>query len=249
VSRGDGVVLPRVELQTQRLALRPPRGDEADLVLASIRETIGPLSRWMTWCHPGYAREHAAGWIETTRAAWDAGGAYEFLVFERSGRHVGAVGLNQINREHDFANLGYWVRQSSQRRGFAVEAVRRVARFAFDEARLARVEIVAAEGNAASRRVAERAGATFECVARNRLLLARRAANDKTEVVIARCPADRSDVGDCTTEEAWDQVAVGLKCSRTELGIDLDNLPAPVHPQEILRRFRKVPKFVPAATP
>jgi len=171
VSRRGDVVLPRAELETPRLMLRPPGGDEADLVLASIRETIGPLARWMTWCHPGYAREHAAGWIDTTRAAWDAGGAYEFLVFERSGRHVGAVGLNQINREHGFANLGYWVRQSSQRRGFAVEAVRRLARFAFDEARLARVEIVAAEGNEASRRVAELAGARFECVARNRLLL------------------------------------------------------------------------------
>lgn len=85
--------------------------------------------------------------------------------------------------------------------------------------------------------------------ARNRLLMARKAANDKAEVVIARCPADRSDVGDCTTEEAWDQVAVALKCSRSELGIDLDNLPAPVHPKEILQRFRKVPKFVPTATP
>jgi len=171
VSRRGDVVLPRAELETPRLMLRPPGGDEADLVLASIRETIGPLARWMTWCHPGYARADAAGWIDATRTAWDAGGAYEFLVFERSGRNVGAIGLNQINREHGFANLGYWVRQSSQRRGFAVEAVRRVARFAFDEARLARVEIVAAEGNAASRRVAERVGATFECVARNRLLL------------------------------------------------------------------------------
>jgi RimJ/RimL family protein N-acetyltransferase len=174
VRRGRGdVVLPRGELATPRLLLRQPCPEDADAVLASIRETIGPLSRWMTWCHPGYAREHAAGWIDTTRTAWDAGGAYEFLVFERSGRHVGAVGLNQISRENDFANLGYWVRQSSQRRGFAVEAVRRVARFAFDEARLARVEIVAAAGNVASRRVAERAGATFECVARNRLLLHR----------------------------------------------------------------------------
>jgi len=85
--------------------------------------------------------------------------------------------------------------------------------------------------------------------ARNRLLTARRAANDRTEVVIARCPADRSDVGDCTTEEAWDQVAAALRCSRSELDIDLDNLPAPVHPREILQRFRKVPTSVSTETP
>jgi RimJ/RimL family protein N-acetyltransferase len=168
--RGD-VVLPRVELATARLRLRPVCLEDAETVYASIRESIELLARWMDWCHAGYGREDSDAWIVATRSAWEAGGAYEFLVFERSGRHVGAVGLNQFNRENNGANLGYWVRRSSQRQGFAVEAVRRIARFAFEEARFQRVEIVAAVDNVASRRVAERAGATLECVARNRLLL------------------------------------------------------------------------------
>jgi RimJ/RimL family protein N-acetyltransferase len=168
--RGD-VVLPRLELETARLRLRPVYLADAETIYASIRESIEPLARWMTWCHAGYAREDSDAWIASTRSAWEAGGAYEFLVFEHSGRHVGAVGLNQFNRENNSANLGYWVRQSSQRQGFAVEAVRRIGRFAFEEARFQRVEIVAAVDNVASRRVAERAGATLECVARNRLLL------------------------------------------------------------------------------
>jgi RimJ/RimL family protein N-acetyltransferase len=168
--RGD-VVLPRVELETARLRLWPVRLDDAETVYASIRESIDSLARWMDWCHAGYARADSDAWIGSTRSAWEAGGAYEFLVFERSGRHVGAVGLNQFNRENNCANLGYWVRRSSQRQGFAVEAVRRIARFAFEEARFQRVEIVAAVDNVASRRVAERVGATLECVARNRLLL------------------------------------------------------------------------------
>jgi RimJ/RimL family protein N-acetyltransferase len=168
--RGD-VVLPRLGLETARLRLRPVCLEDADTVYTSIRESIEPLGRWMDWCHIGYAREDSDAWIAATRSAWEAGGAYEFLVFERSGRHVGAVGLNQFNRENNGANLGYWVRQSSQRQGFAVEAVRRIVRFAFEKARFQRVEIVAAVDNVASRRVAERAGATLECVARNRLLL------------------------------------------------------------------------------
>lgn len=168
--RGDLALLP-VELETPRLRLVPVRTQDADVVLESVRETIGPLSRWMTWCHAGYSHADAAGWIDASRAAWVAGEAYEFDVFERSGRHVGSAGLNQFDRANNAANLGYWVRQSSQRQGFAVEAVRRLARFAFEVAMFQRVEIVAADGNVASRRVAERAGATFECVARHRLLL------------------------------------------------------------------------------
>jgi RimJ/RimL family protein N-acetyltransferase len=168
--RGD-VVLPRRELVTARLRLRPACPEDAGVVWASIHESIEPLARWMDWCRPDYSREDSDAWIASTREAWNGGSAYEFLVFERSGRHVGAVGLNQFNRDNNFANLGYWVRQSSQRQGLAVEAVRRIARFAFEEARFQRVEIVAAVDNVASRRVAERAGATLEGVARNRLLL------------------------------------------------------------------------------
>jgi hypothetical protein len=78
--------------------------------------------------------------------------------------------------------------------------------------------------------------------ARNQLLRARQAAGDNAEVVITRCPAGRSDVGDCTFAEAWDAAAAALRRSRDDLGIDFDNLPAPAHPQEILKRFRPVPR-------
>ena len=78
--------------------------------------------------------------------------------------------------------------------------------------------------------------------ARNRLLQARQAAGDSAAVVIARCPDGRSDIGDCTFGEAWDQVAAALHCSRDDLDIDFDNLPVPAHPQEVLRRFRPVPR-------
>jgi RimJ/RimL family protein N-acetyltransferase len=35
----------------------------------------------------------------------------------------GGIAINQINREHEFGNIGYWVRQSRQRRGIALRAV------------------------------------------------------------------------------------------------------------------------------
>jgi RimJ/RimL family protein N-acetyltransferase len=68
------------------------------------------------------------------------------------------------------ANLGYWVRQSEQRKGIALEAVKAIAGFAFASLGLARVEIVAAVENRASRRVAERAGAHFDGIAPNRII-------------------------------------------------------------------------------
>jgi RimJ/RimL family protein N-acetyltransferase len=49
--------------------------------------------------------------------------------------------------------------------------VRALAEHAFTEIQLHRVEIVTAVGNEASARVARKAGARFECIARNKLYL------------------------------------------------------------------------------
>lgn len=70
----------------------------------------------------------------------------------------------------NLANLGYWVRASRVRQGVATAAAALLARFGFDELRLARLEIVVRLDNAASRRVAEKLGCRLEGVARNRLL-------------------------------------------------------------------------------
>jgi len=63
------------------------------------------------------------------------------------------------------------VRQSQQGRGIATKATQAIATFGFKELELTRLEIVVAEENLASRRVAEKVGARFECIPRNRLVI------------------------------------------------------------------------------
>ena len=69
------------------------------------------------------------------------------------------------------ANLGYWVRTSATGRGVATAAVRLAAHFGFESLDLIRIEIVMAVANLASRRVAEKAGATLEGTLRECLYL------------------------------------------------------------------------------
>lgn len=79
--------------------------------------------------------------------------------------------MNQLNYIHRVANLGYWTRSSAVGRGVGTIATRLVARFGFEQLGLQRIEIVAAVGNRASQRVAEKVGATREGVLRRRLLI------------------------------------------------------------------------------
>ena len=138
---------------------------------AAAMESIATVGLWMPWCHGARTIDESVAWLQDCQANWDSGTEYEFTVFAPSGEYLGAAGLNQFNRVHNFANLGYWVRESRQRQGIAVDAARLLADFGFRALGLNRIEIVVAKDNHPSRRVAEKVGAEFEGIARNRILM------------------------------------------------------------------------------
>lgn len=155
------------------LTLRPLLPADADAMSAAALESIASVGRWMPWCTADYSPARAAEWIDHCTQARADRSAYEFGIFSADGTEfLGVAGLNQFNRLYNFCNLGYWVRESRQRQGLAATAVLRLAEFGFQELGLTRIEIVIAEGNDHSKAVARKAGAHFEGVARNRLVLA-----------------------------------------------------------------------------
>ncbi len=125
----------------------------------------------MPWCHDAFSIEEANAWVQRQVEAFTADREYEFVVVDSAGALVGACGLNQIDVANRRANLGYWIRTSVSRCGYATAAVKLLGRWAQDNTSLERLEIVVAVGNQPSIRVAENVAATREGVLRKRLLL------------------------------------------------------------------------------
>jgi ribosomal-protein-serine acetyltransferase len=166
--------LPNMETELSEgpILLRTFREPDASAVYEAVRESIAEVSPWLPWCHQNYAIEETREFIGSRELASQGGEWYSFGIFAKdSGRVLGGVGINFINRVHQMANLGYWVRTSAAGRGVATAATRLAAKFAFEQLGLHRIEIVAAVGNVPSQRVAEKAGARREGVLRNRLLI------------------------------------------------------------------------------
>ncbi len=150
------------------------RYDSADipLVFEAVRESISEIAPWMSWCSVDYSIEDSAAWVLSRDQAWANRSEFSFVITDSStGAFLGGVGLNYFNLDHQFANLGYWVRSSQTSRGVATAATRLTARFGFSDLGLRRIEIVAAVENVASQRVAEKSGATKEGVLRNRIVI------------------------------------------------------------------------------
>ena len=157
-------------LRRNGIVIRPHDASDIEPLFAAVVESMATVGRWMSWCHPDYSIEDAEAFYERCANAWKTEGDREFGIFDAaSGEVLGCVGINQINRVNLFANMGYWVRASRERHGIASTAARLASDFAFVELGLARIEIVALPDNVASRRVAEKIGARFECIARSLL--------------------------------------------------------------------------------
>jgi ribosomal-protein-alanine N-acetyltransferase len=74
---------------------------------------------------------------------------------------VGTCDL-RISREHGRGELGYWLRRACWGRGLVPEAVRAVIRHGFEHEGLERIQARCAVENAASARVMEKAGMSYE---------------------------------------------------------------------------------------
>jgi ribosomal-protein-serine acetyltransferase len=151
------------------LTLRRLRMDDVPDLFAAARESVVTINPWLPWCHAGYKVEEAVDWITTQVKEWDARACFEFCFRTVAGEHVGGGGINNLDANHPMANLGYWIRSSQERKGYATRAARLLAQFGLRDVGLQRIELQAAVGNIASLRVMEKLGAHREGILRNRL--------------------------------------------------------------------------------
>jgi ribosomal-protein-serine acetyltransferase len=161
------------------ILIRPYSVDDAEQIFNAVRESLPDLIPWMPWCHSRYSLNESRSWLEIQVPSFQERTNFEFAIVAGDGSYLGGCGLNQIDRLNLRANLGYWVRSGATRHGVATAAVQLLRNWGFQNTDLIRFEIVIAAENGASRRVAEKAGATREGVARDRLLL-HGAAHDAT---------------------------------------------------------------------
>ncbi|QDQ72572.1 GNAT family N-acetyltransferase [Pseudoluteimonas lycopersici] len=153
------------------ITIRPLASGDAPALHAAVQASIASLSHWFPWAHAGYALSDAEARIAHCTAARARGEEFAFGIFAADGELLGCVGLNQVNRAHHSANLGYWIGEAHRGRGMAADAARQVATTGFGELGLVRIEIVTLPDNAASQRVAQKLGATREGEFRNRLVV------------------------------------------------------------------------------
>ncbi|MGY1601898.1 GNAT family N-acetyltransferase [Geodermatophilus sp. SYSU D00815] len=146
------------ELPVGPVLLRPWREDDAEAAWAALRD---PQIR--LWNGAGSASREDVARMIRGRMDWSRGDHASFAVTDTAtGELLGSVSLHSIDRAQGDAEIGYWTAPAARGRGIAPLVVDAVCRWAFAALGLDRIELCHAVENAASGRVAEKAGFTRE---------------------------------------------------------------------------------------
>lgn len=152
----------------------------ADAPSVAAACTDPETQRWLPLPSP-YTLEDANAYIDMTAELASRGERLVFALRPAGMRELaGSIGF--ALGEHypsGVVGIGYWTAPAFRRRGLMWRGVRLAARWAAESVTdLRRIEILVQPGNLASRRVAERAGATLEGLRRNGLTMRQRGVFD-----------------------------------------------------------------------
>jgi RimJ/RimL family protein N-acetyltransferase len=129
----DGLVRDLLTGRAEREGLPPGTPSDPDEVAAWLADDVHRLRRGGT-------------------------GVHLMMLDRAAGRIVGSIGLFHADWEVRSTEVGYGVRGTERRKGYASEALAEVARWAFTEGGIQRAWLTANTDNLASIRVAEKAG-------------------------------------------------------------------------------------------
>ncbi len=152
------------------IRLRLPGDADVPRIVEACRDP--EVARYTTVPSP-YQPSHTVEWMHRGLAGLASGTDVHTVIAEANGGDVlGTISLHEINRSANRCVAGYLVAPWARGRGVAAGALRLVCAFAFDELRLARVEVTIEPENMASRATARSVGFHEEGLLRSYLEIA-----------------------------------------------------------------------------
>ena len=150
-----------MELQTERLLLRPWRESDAPALFKYAQNpNVGPIAGW-----PPHTSEEVSR--EIIRAVLSESGNFA-VVLKATNEAIGSIGImplrsatRTVSLAEGECEMGYWIGEPFWGKGLIPEAVEEVLRYAFEDLAMKVVWCGYYDGNVKSLRVQEKRGFTY----------------------------------------------------------------------------------------
>jgi RimJ/RimL family protein N-acetyltransferase len=158
-------------LLTPRLFLRCHDPAAAEALFEAVDESRAHIGRWMGWPSQHQHVADLRAWMRGARGRFDLRQDFELAIVRRDDeRVVGGIGAHLRSAEFRAFEIGYWVRASETRKGYAREATSALVACLF-EVGAERVQIRAEQGNRESCAIPEALGFQREGITRHAVMV------------------------------------------------------------------------------
>ncbi len=158
--------MPRMNIETERLILRPIRmRDARDLYAYAKQEEV---ARFVLW-NPHTSVSDSRRFIRSCIRQYHAGMPGTFAIEHRQDGHmIGTIGFVAYSGEHRCAEIGYSLNPKYWNNGYMTESLKALIRYSFDTLHLHRIEACHDIRNPASGQVMKNSGMHPEGTLRDR---------------------------------------------------------------------------------
>lgn len=160
---------PAYRIETDRLVIRCWDPADAALMDEAVGRSRESLVPWLPWAAKERKHAETVATLRRFRSNFDRDDDYVYAILDPD--EVEVVGGTGLHRRvgPDGLEIGYWIDVRHQGRGLATEATRALVKTGFELFDIVRIDIRCDEHNAASRRVVEKVGFTYEGTLRSRM--------------------------------------------------------------------------------
>ena len=161
---------PAYRIVTARLCVRCWNPVDAARLKAAVDANVEYLRKWLPWAEKEPAPlEVKVKLLRKWRAQFDLGEDFVYGIFNQSETEVlGGTGLH-TRQGTDAREIGYWIQEKHEQKGYATEASAALTKVAFEVDGVNRVHIHCDVDNKRSARIPEKLGFVLEGVLRKRL--------------------------------------------------------------------------------
>ncbi|RLQ93117.1 GNAT family N-acetyltransferase [Falsibacillus albus] len=158
------------EFSTERLIIRMPLPGDGRAIHEAIESSQPELKAWMQFAQSTQSVEDVEANIRESHLKFLKREDLRLLVFlKETGQFVASTGLHRIDWSIPKFEIGYWIDSRHSGKGYMLESVQGITKFAFDELNARRLEIRCDPNNVRSRNIPEKLGFTLEGILKNNM--------------------------------------------------------------------------------
>jgi RimJ/RimL family protein N-acetyltransferase len=154
------------KIETERLVIRCYEPKDAQKLKDAIDESLEHLMPWAK--NEPETIEQKIARLKTFRGQFDLEQDYTFGIFDKEEKVlIGSTGLH-TRRGEKALEIGYWIRQSQIKKGYALESTKALTKVGIEIAQKQRIEIHCEPNNLDSLNIPSKIGYTLEATLKNR---------------------------------------------------------------------------------